>query len=215
MPTVWLHQSNKKKCLFNFIWKDVTKTISLDNDGGSYSQVTQKSSCLKVLSLIFLLYNSILLLMFLLAFTSFCYPILFGCCLQLPVCQMQIRHPVGIKLIPKIRCFSGLKMNSTVTLENIFCKVVTNYGCKLPCPSFSRQNFRIFTLISNNFRHSRKTKIWPSLFIVPTTNDKTKRRLSIQTIVVTLFNPPTWRNQIFCLSHSEVTAHILLQDDRI
>lgn len=41
MPTVWLHQSNKKKCLFNFIWKDVTKTISLDNDGGSYSQVTQ------------------------------------------------------------------------------------------------------------------------------------------------------------------------------
>ena len=159
--------------------------------------------------------NSILLLMFLLAFTSFCYPILFGCCLQLPVCQMQIRHPVGIKLIPKIRCFSGLKMNSTVTLENIFCKVVTNYGCKLPCPSFSRQNFRIFTLISNNFRHSTKTKIWPSLFIVPTTNDKTKRRLSIQTIVVTLFNPPTWRNQIFCLSHSDVTAHILLQDDRI
>lgn len=75
--------------------------------------------------------NSILLLMFLLAFTSFCYPILFGCCLQLAVCQMQIRHPVGIKLIPKIRCFSGLKMNSMVTVENIFCKVVTNYGCNL------------------------------------------------------------------------------------
>lgn len=50
--------------LFNFIWKDVTKTISLDNDRGSYSQVTQKSSCLKVLPLHFYSY-SILLLMFL------------------------------------------------------------------------------------------------------------------------------------------------------